>query len=84
MTPEHALAEAAVTAKILGNTVMTPDQIGEIVVEAVRRERFFILADPFYQPMLLSRAQDLNAFTEARLRGHPTLSGLLSSTDEGA
>jgi NAD(P)-dependent dehydrogenase (short-subunit alcohol dehydrogenase family) len=84
MTPEHAMAEAAVTAKILGNTVMTPDQIGEIVVEAVRRDRFFILADPSYQLMLLSRAQDLNAFIEARLRGQPDPSGLLSSTDEGA
>jgi NAD(P)-dependent dehydrogenase (short-subunit alcohol dehydrogenase family) len=84
MTPEHAMAEAAVTAKILSNMVMTPDQIGEIVVEAVRRDRFFILADPSYQPMLLSRAQDLNAFIEARLRGQPVPTGLLSSTDEGA
>jgi NAD(P)-dependent dehydrogenase (short-subunit alcohol dehydrogenase family) len=84
MTPEHALAEVSLTAKILGNTVMTPDQIGEIVVEAMRQDRFFILTDPSYQPMLLSRAQDFNAFLEERLRGQPTPPGLLSSADEGA
>jgi hypothetical protein len=69
MTPEQDMAEAAVTAKILGNRVMNPAQVEEIVVEAVRRGRFFILANPCYRPMLLSRAQDLNAFIEARLRG---------------
>jgi NAD(P)-dependent dehydrogenase (short-subunit alcohol dehydrogenase family) len=69
MTPERALAEAAVAAGVLGNRAMTPDQIGEIVVDAVRQNRFFILADPSYQAVLLDRAQDLNGFVEARLRG---------------
>jgi NAD(P)-dependent dehydrogenase (short-subunit alcohol dehydrogenase family) len=69
MTPEHALAEAAVAARVLGQRVMTPDQVGEVVVEAVRQTRFFILADPFYQAVILDRAQDLNAFIEARLQG---------------
>jgi NAD(P)-dependent dehydrogenase (short-subunit alcohol dehydrogenase family) len=69
MTPESGAAETAVAAALQGNTLMTPDQIGEIVVEAVRQERFFILADPYHQEIIARRAQDLNAFIEARLAG---------------
>jgi NAD(P)-dependent dehydrogenase (short-subunit alcohol dehydrogenase family) len=48
MTPEQAMAEAAVAARVLSNRAMPPDQIGQIV-DAMRQNRFFILADPSYQ-----------------------------------
>jgi NAD(P)-dependent dehydrogenase (short-subunit alcohol dehydrogenase family) len=68
MTPEAALAETAVAAAI-HSTVMTPAQIGDVVVEAVREERFFILPDEQQHETIIARAQDLNAFLEARLHG---------------
>jgi hypothetical protein len=49
--------------------LMTPDQIGEIVVEAVQQQRFFVLPDQHQQSLIVQRAQDMNAFLEARLKG---------------
>lgn len=68
MTPERALAEAASTT-FFHSVLMTPDQIGEIVVEAVQHERFFVLPDQHQQSIIVQRAQDMNAFLEARLKG---------------
>ena len=68
MTPERALAEAASTT-FFHSVLMTPDQIGEIVVEAVQHERFFVLPDHHQQSIIVQRAQDMNAFLEARLNG---------------
>src|SRR5919201_4903896 len=68
MTPESALAEAASTT-VFHSVLMTPDQIGEIVVEAIQQQRFFILPDHHQQAILVRRAQDMNAFLEARLKG---------------
>jgi len=48
--------------------LMTPEQIGESVVEAVQQERFFVLPDHQQQAIILQRAQDMNAFLEARLQ----------------
>ena len=70
MTPESAEVEAALSA-VFHTAPMTPDQIGEIVVEAVRQNRFFILPDRQQQSIILKRARDMNAFLEARLAGHP-------------
>jgi NAD(P)-dependent dehydrogenase (short-subunit alcohol dehydrogenase family) len=70
MTPESAEAEAAVQS-VFHSVLMTPDQIGEIVVDAVRKNRFFILPDCRQQSIILKRAQDMNAFLEARLAGQP-------------
>ena len=47
---------------------MTPDQIGEIVVEAVQQQRFFVLPDQNQEAIIVQRAQDMNAFIEARLQ----------------
>jgi hypothetical protein len=47
---------------------MTPDQIGEIVVDAVQQQRFFILPDHHQQTIIVQRAQDMNAFLDARLQ----------------
>ena len=68
MTPESALAETAVAAAIHSD-LMSPAQIGDIVVEAVRHERFFILPDEPQHATIVRRAQDMNAFLEARLAG---------------
>lgn len=70
MTPESAQAEARVAVAV-HSMLMTPDQIGELVVDAVRQNRFFILPDCQQQSIVLKRAQDMNAFLEARLKGLP-------------
>jgi short-subunit dehydrogenase len=69
LTPEGAQAEAELQ-RIFHSVLMTPDQIGESVVEAVQQNRFFILPDGQQQAILLKHAQDRNAFLEARLTGH--------------
>jgi NAD(P)-dependent dehydrogenase (short-subunit alcohol dehydrogenase family) len=68
ITPESALAEAASSA-VFHSVLMTPDQIGEIVVEAVQQQRFFVLPDQHQQSIIVQRAQDMNAFLETRLKG---------------
>jgi len=68
MTPERALAEAASTT-VFHSVLMTPAQIGEIVVEAVQQQRFFILPDHHQLSIIVQRAQDMNAFLEDRLKG---------------
>ena len=70
MTPEHSQAEAVLSG-VFHSVLMTPEQIGAIVVEAVQQHRFFILPDEWQHAVILQRAQDLNAFLEARLFGLP-------------
>jgi NAD(P)-dependent dehydrogenase (short-subunit alcohol dehydrogenase family) len=70
ITPAMALAEAASSA-VFHSVLMTPDQIGEVVVEAVQQQRFFVLPDHHQQSIIVQRAQDINAFLEARLTGQP-------------
>ena len=70
ITPEMALAEAASSA-VFHSVLMTPDQIGEVVVEAVQQQRFFVLPDHHQQSIIVQRAQDMNAVLEARLTGQP-------------
>src|SRR5262245_3958102 len=68
ITPETARAEAASSA-VFHSVLMTPEQIGEIVVDAVQQQRFFILPDHQQQSIIIQRAQDMNAFLEGRLKG---------------
>ena len=68
MTPESALAEAA-SVEVFHSMLMTPEQVGEVVIEAIQQQRFFVLPDHHQQPILVQRAQDMNAFLEARLKG---------------
>src|SRR5919198_384295 len=70
ITPERAEIEAEESG-VFHSVLMNPDQIGEIVVEAVRENRFFILPDRPQQSVILKRSQDLNAFLEARLPASP-------------
>lgn len=71
MTAEREVAETAIAVTVQGGAVMTPEQIGALVVDGVRRNRFFILADPYHQPILERRAHDMNAFIESRLAAGP-------------
>jgi NAD(P)-dependent dehydrogenase (short-subunit alcohol dehydrogenase family) len=68
MNAASALAEAASSA-VFHSMLMTPEQIGEIVVDAVQQQRFFVLPDHHQQSILVQRAQDMNVFLEARLKG---------------
>ena len=70
MTPEGEEAEAA-RSEVFHNVLMTPEQIGEFVIDAVRHDRFFILPDSRQQAVILTRAQDMNAFLGRRLSGSP-------------
>lgn len=67
MTPEREVSEAEQAETVQGNTLMTPEQVGDVVVEAVEHNRFFILADPMHQGTLMRRTADWNAFLEERL-----------------
>jgi short-subunit dehydrogenase len=68
MTPESAEAEAALSG-IFHSMLMSPDEIGAIVVDAVQQNRFFILPDHSQQAVILKRMQDMNTFLETRLAG---------------
>jgi NAD(P)-dependent dehydrogenase (short-subunit alcohol dehydrogenase family) len=69
MTPERAVAETAMAAAVQGNRLMSPAEVAAAVVEAVQAERFFVLPDPYHGELMARRAQDVNAFVEARLAG---------------
>jgi NAD(P)-dependent dehydrogenase (short-subunit alcohol dehydrogenase family) len=87
MTPEREVSEAEQAETVQGNTLMAPEQVGDIVVEAVEHNRFFILADPIHQETLMRRTTDWNAFLEERLaaldRGNGPL-GLTKPHEKGA
>ena len=67
MTPEREVSESAQAETVQGNQLMTPDQVAEVVVEAVAQDRFFILPEPTHQATLERRTADWNAFLEGRL-----------------
>ncbi len=78
MTPERDASETAQAETVQGNRLMTPAQVGEIVVEAVQQNRFFILAEPTHHETLVRRTADWNAFLEGRLAALMPGSGLES------
>lgn len=67
-SPEGAAAETAVAATLQGTPEMDPADIGGLVVDAVRRDRFLILTHEIHQQLIARRAQNLDAFLEERLR----------------
>ena len=69
MTPEREAADAAQALTVQGSRLMTPEQVGEIVVEAVEQERFFILTEPTHHETLRRRTADWDAFLAGRLAG---------------
>ncbi len=69
MTPEREIAETAQAALFQDCEEVEPDAIGELVVQAIREEQFFVLAEPLHQPLLERRVRDMNAFMSSRLEG---------------
>lgn len=51
-------------------TLMTPDQVGEQVVDAIRRNIFFLPTDPRVRERLVRRAQDMDANLQEQI-DHP-------------
>jgi hypothetical protein len=52
---------------VQGGQEMQPEDIGELVAQAVHDERFLILPDQVHADLVKRRALDLNAFVEERL-----------------
>jgi NAD(P)-dependent dehydrogenase (short-subunit alcohol dehydrogenase family) len=67
MTPERLAADTAASVALLGPSVLHPDQVGELVAEAVEEERFLIHSDPAHAALLVQRARDVDAFLNGRL-----------------
>jgi NAD(P)-dependent dehydrogenase (short-subunit alcohol dehydrogenase family) len=68
MTAEREVSETRMAQSVQGGEELQPEQVGELVVQAVRDERFLILPDAFHGELVRRRAEDLNAFVEGRLR----------------
>jgi NAD(P)-dependent dehydrogenase (short-subunit alcohol dehydrogenase family) len=67
MTPEREVAETAQAALFQECEEVSPDAIGDLVVDAIRAERFFVLAEPSHQPLLERRVRDMDGFLASRL-----------------
>lgn len=68
MTAEREVAETRMAQSVQGGVELEPEDVGRLVVQAVRDEQFLILPDQFHAQLVRDRSQDLNAFVEARLR----------------
>jgi NAD(P)-dependent dehydrogenase (short-subunit alcohol dehydrogenase family) len=67
MTPEREVAETAVAQTLQGNRLQQPEDVAEAVAEGVEQDRFLILPDPDQLPLIVRRAQDLDAYLDARV-----------------
>jgi NAD(P)-dependent dehydrogenase (short-subunit alcohol dehydrogenase family) len=67
MTPEREKSETRMAQTVQGGREMQPAEVADCVLDAVRRERFFVLPDPSVEELLRTRAADPNGFLEARL-----------------
>jgi NAD(P)-dependent dehydrogenase (short-subunit alcohol dehydrogenase family) len=67
MTPERERSETLMAQTVQGGQEMQPEDVGEMVAEAVVAEQFLILPDQVHADLVKRRALDLNAFVEARL-----------------
>jgi NAD(P)-dependent dehydrogenase (short-subunit alcohol dehydrogenase family) len=67
MTPERMVAETRMAQTVQGGTEVEPEDIGELVANAVQDEIFLVLQDTFHAELVRRRAADLNAFMTWRL-----------------
>jgi NAD(P)-dependent dehydrogenase (short-subunit alcohol dehydrogenase family) len=67
MTPEREQSESRMASSVQGGTEMEPEDIGELVAQAIEREQFLILPDTVHADLVKRRALDMNGFLEARL-----------------
>jgi NAD(P)-dependent dehydrogenase (short-subunit alcohol dehydrogenase family) len=66
MTPEREVSETRMAQSVQGGQEMQPEEIGELVVQAVLAEQFLILPDPASIELIRRRAQDVNTFLAER------------------
>jgi NAD(P)-dependent dehydrogenase (short-subunit alcohol dehydrogenase family) len=66
MTAERERAETRMAQTVQGGQEMRPEEIGELVVRAVRNEQFLILPDESQANLVRRRARDLNLFLKTR------------------
>jgi NAD(P)-dependent dehydrogenase (short-subunit alcohol dehydrogenase family) len=66
MTPLRQAAETRMAQSVQGGHEMQPEEIGELVVQAVQAEQFLILPDASSIEVIRRRAQDVSAFLAAR------------------
>lgn len=67
MTPEREVSETAMAQSVQGGRELQPEEVGELVADAVEAGQFLILPDAFHVDLVRRRAQDINAFVRARL-----------------
>jgi NAD(P)-dependent dehydrogenase (short-subunit alcohol dehydrogenase family) len=67
MTPERERSETRMAQSVQGGRELQPEEVGEMVVEAIRSERFLILPEDFAD-LVRSHALDIEGFVAARLR----------------
>jgi NAD(P)-dependent dehydrogenase (short-subunit alcohol dehydrogenase family) len=68
MTPERERSETRMAQSVQGGLEMQPEEIGELVVQAVLADQFLILPDPASNELIRRRAEDVNAFLAGRFR----------------
>jgi NAD(P)-dependent dehydrogenase (short-subunit alcohol dehydrogenase family) len=68
MTPEREVSETRMAQTIQGGVELEPEDVGELVADAVRDETFLVLpdADNVHAELVRRRAADLNAFLRWR------------------
>jgi NAD(P)-dependent dehydrogenase (short-subunit alcohol dehydrogenase family) len=66
MTQERQTAETRMAQSVQGGREMQPEEIGDLVVQAVKADQFLILPDPSSMELIRRRAQDINAFVADR------------------
>jgi NAD(P)-dependent dehydrogenase (short-subunit alcohol dehydrogenase family) len=67
MTPEREIAETRMAQSVQSGRELQPEEVGELVVNAVQDETFLILSDATHAELVRRRAADLNAFLQERL-----------------
>jgi NAD(P)-dependent dehydrogenase (short-subunit alcohol dehydrogenase family) len=66
MSAEREVAETRMAQSVQGGQEMQPEEIGELVVQAVLADQFLILPDPSSIELMRRRAHDVNAFLADR------------------
>jgi len=66
MTPRREVSETRMAQTVQGGTQAEPEEIGELVANAIQDETFLVLQDAFHAELVRRRAADLNAFMSWR------------------
>jgi NAD(P)-dependent dehydrogenase (short-subunit alcohol dehydrogenase family) len=66
MTAEREVSETRMAQSVQGGEEMQPEEVGALVVQAVRDEQFLILPEAFHQELVSRHGRDINAFLASR------------------